>query len=379
MTGKHSGMTLAELDRVEFPAIAWAVVAMLAEGLALLIGKPKGGKSWMVLQLAIAIATGAEFLGHATVTRDVLVVGLEDNRRRIQSRARQILMGKPMPANVEIIGVEDKWERSDKGGLERIAAWVREHPGGVVIIDTLGRFRPLGGNGNAYLVDLAALEPLQQLALAQHSLVLCTHHDNKTLGVKDWVYSVSGTQAIAGTADTLLGLAVNPGSDIALLKLHGRDVEPQTLIVRLHREPSGWMFVGRVLGDATLTPDREEVIRKLHNARSPLQIEDLKERDEEYDACRMRLSRMVDSGILSRLYSGRTVRFSLIPFRVRSVRNDRPTPKTPNVPNTSDIPDESDTSDTPNTYIHIEREGGEGDLDAAQLAAIYPDAEVAST
>src|SRR5262249_33937850 len=134
-----------------------------------------------------------------------------------------------------VVTIEDKWPRADHDGMAFVVRWVSEHPEArLIVIDTLGRFRPLeNGKGNAYMADLAALEPLQTLALHRHLTIMPLHHDNKNLKGEDWVYGISGTQAIAGTADTLVGLERRRGSGFALLKMHGRDVDEKSLVMQL--------------------------------------------------------------------------------------------------------------------------------------------------
>jgi len=185
-------------------------------------------------------------------------------RRRMKDRMAFIRPGLNDIDGLTLYTVEDHWPRADDGGLDAVAGWLVEHPGGVVIIDMLGRFRSLESKGNAYFSDIKALEPIQSLALSQHSLILCSHHDNKNLDVEDWEYRISGTQGVAGTADMLVGLARTPGSKLAALKFNGRDVECSDVIVRLQRNPSGWIPIGTIEGSGgRLSPEREEVVMRL--------------------------------------------------------------------------------------------------------------------
>jgi hypothetical protein len=309
--------TAAELANLELPELSFTVDRILAEGLALLIGKPKGGKSWMLLQLGIAVASGWPFLGYETAQRDVLYVAMEDGKRRMKSRLLKVLGGRPAPERLTIKTVEDKWPRADQGGHERIQCWIGDHPGGMVMIDTLGRYRSLAaGRGNAYMLDLAALEPLQGLAISQHVAIIAAHHDNKNLGVEDWVYSISGTQAIAGTADTLWGLARSASSDLAMLRTYGRDTDEANLILRLKQGgqynrngqpvtlPFGWSCIGTSTSGSQLTPDRESVIRVLDD-RGTMSITDLAvATGDEYDTMRKHLARMAEAGLVRRVGGG---------------------------------------------------------------------------
>jgi hypothetical protein len=55
---RRTRWTDAELMAVQFPEPRWAVPGLLCEGINLLAGAPKLGKSWMSLGLGAAIANG---------------------------------------------------------------------------------------------------------------------------------------------------------------------------------------------------------------------------------------------------------------------------------------------------------------------------------
>src|SRR5689334_9846002 len=77
----------ADLLAKEFPEPKYAVDGILPEGLTVFVGKPKLGKTWCVLGIAVAVASGGCALGSIPVEEgDVLCLGLEDGARRMQSR-----------------------------------------------------------------------------------------------------------------------------------------------------------------------------------------------------------------------------------------------------------------------------------------------------
>lgn len=82
-----STITANTLQSKEFPPLQYAVDGYLAEGVTLLAGKPKIGKSWMALDFAMAVATGDLALGSVRCRQGpVLYCALEDNHRRLKRR-----------------------------------------------------------------------------------------------------------------------------------------------------------------------------------------------------------------------------------------------------------------------------------------------------
>src|SRR5215207_4636708 len=79
--------TARELRHQEFEPIRYVVPGYIAEGLTLLAGPPKLGKSWLVLDAGLALATGGTCLGGLVCEQgDVLYLALEDKERRLQGR-----------------------------------------------------------------------------------------------------------------------------------------------------------------------------------------------------------------------------------------------------------------------------------------------------
>src|SRR2546430_3880493 len=80
------------LQAMTFAPIKYVVPGIIVEGLTLFAGKPKIGKSWLLLHAAIAVARGGFTLGDVHCQEgDVLYCALEDNKRRLQSRMTKLL------------------------------------------------------------------------------------------------------------------------------------------------------------------------------------------------------------------------------------------------------------------------------------------------
>jgi hypothetical protein len=104
----------AELEAKKFEPVKFVAHPMLPPGLAVLSAPPKLGKTWLVMGLAHAVATGNPFAGYAATDQgDVLLLDLEGNPRRAQKRFRAVRQGEAAPKNLEIA---HDWPRMDKGG-----------------------------------------------------------------------------------------------------------------------------------------------------------------------------------------------------------------------------------------------------------------------
>ena len=218
--------TLPELMATDFPEPRWAVPGLIPEGLTVLAGSPKIGKSWLALSLGIAIASGGKALGRLDVEQgDALYLALEDRGRRLQGRAAMLLAGDTPPERLTLV---TEWHRLDDepSGLDALRATARslEHPR-LIVVDTWAKVRPTAEQSRRlYDDDYRAVEPLQQLAADLGCAVVVIHHLRKQKAT-DWLETLSGTTGITGAADSVLAMFRERGRSDATLKGTGRDVD----------------------------------------------------------------------------------------------------------------------------------------------------------
>src|SRR5712691_6266175 len=92
-------LNAVELMALELPEPRWAVTGLIPEGLNIFAGRPKSGKSWLMLGIAIAVASGGRALGQVAVAPgDVLYLAMEDSPRRLKERIGVLLGDSPPPA-----------------------------------------------------------------------------------------------------------------------------------------------------------------------------------------------------------------------------------------------------------------------------------------
>jgi len=207
----------------QFEPVKFVIDSYLPEGLALLVGKPKVGKSWLALDWAIVVASGGAAFGDIDVEPgDVLYLSLEDNQRRLRDRFLQALRERPQP---ERLHIATEWPRLNAGGADEIEAWCnRVKQPRLVVIDVFGKVRPeRSSKESLYDNDYQALAPLKKIADDRQLAVLVLHHLSKRRDTDNPFDAVSGTTGFTGAADTVLILKRSPQG--VTLYSRGRDLQ----------------------------------------------------------------------------------------------------------------------------------------------------------
>ncbi len=289
-----------------FPPIRWVVEGVLPEGLSLLAGSPKTGKSWMVLEMAIAVASGGTCLGgRKAMPGDALYLALEDNKRRLQERINLILAGGKfsLPENMSFAL---EWPRLDQGGVEALDHWLSEHPDArLVVIDTLAKMRKKQpGNSNLYAEDYAVGEGLKQLSDKYHVAVVLVTHVRKAES-QDPLEMVTGTLGLVGGMDGILVLKRERGQGSASLYVTGRDVpEDQYYGLTWDKDCCRWAITGTA-GDLQMSEARKEVLAVLGRERRPLSAKEIAELTKrKLDATRKLLPEMLEDGLIEQVKDG---------------------------------------------------------------------------
>lgn len=249
-----------ELLAHRFPPPRWAVEGLLAEGLNIVIGAPKIGKSWLALALGLAVGTGGRALGCIPVEQgDALYLALEDTPRRLQSRLGHLL-GPGTSAGQLVVATQ--WESLALDGDEPLHRWCEAHPEArLIVVDTLQKIRGSvsSQNGNAYAADYEAVGKLKAVADKHGVCVVVLHHDRKA-DSEDFVDRVSGTNGLAGAADAILVLSRSRNTSEATLEITGRDVEEAKLQLAFSPTAGTWTLLDRPADEIGLTAERRAVL-----------------------------------------------------------------------------------------------------------------------
>ena len=223
---------------MEFAARRFCIRGLLPQGLCVLGGAPKIGKSWLVLDWCLRIARGDAVWGMETSPGTTLYLCLEDTLQRVQHRVYCMSEeGTPNAYFATAVGtLADDLE-------SQISSFLLLHPDTVlIVVDT---FQMVRGNSNepSYGGDYQDMQKLKRIADAHNITVLLVHHLRKQ-GDRDPVNRLSGTTGISGAVDAVFVLdRKERAQNAALLVCTGRDVEYRELELRFSKERCVWDLV----------------------------------------------------------------------------------------------------------------------------------------
>ena len=259
-------MCARDLQTRVFPPIAWVLPGLIPDGLTMLAGKPKIGKSWLALDIAVAVARGGFVLDQKCILGGVLMAALEDNGRRLQARMRRVCPVGEWPGGLTFW---TEMEKLEEGGLDQLKQWISaaEKPR-LIIIDVFAKVRRQRGDQQGiYDADYQAVTPLKKLADETGVAIVVVSHLRKMPADQDPFDAVSGSTGLTGAMDSILVL--DRGSGGTTLYLRGRDVAEQELAVRFDKASCRWSLLGDA-SEVRMSDERRAVLDALRGETEPL-------------------------------------------------------------------------------------------------------------
>ncbi|MES2343646.1 MAG: AAA family ATPase [Pseudomonadota bacterium] len=260
------GVTAASLKAKTFKPISWVINDLIPDGLTMLAGKPKLGKSWLMLDGSVAVASGGYVLDRHCAQGDVLYAALEDNQRRLQGRMAKI---RPMGDWPDRLTFWTEMERIEDGGLEQLRSWIEsvQNPR-LIVIDVFTKVRRAkGGSEGVYDSDYLAAAPLKKLADDTGVGIVIVHHLRKMAADGDPLDMVSGSTGLTGAMDTILVL--NRGPEGVTLYGRGRDIEEIESAVQFDKQTCRWSMLGDA-SEVRLSAERRAIIDALRAESEPM-------------------------------------------------------------------------------------------------------------
>lgn len=236
---KLETITAEDLQNRTYEPTHFLVDELIPEGLHILAGAPKIGKSWLALWLCLCVAQGQALWNFATTQGEVLYLSLEDSFQRIQTRLIDLTEDAPPTLHFAIMA-----DTLKRGLEQQIEQFLVEHPATkLVVIDTLQRVRGTGSDSNLYANDYQDIGLLKRLADKQHIAILLIHHLRK-LHDDDPMNMISGSTGLSGAADSAFVLQKNARSaNAASLHCTGRDIPDRTLKLELDEDDHVWKLL----------------------------------------------------------------------------------------------------------------------------------------
>ena len=209
--------------------IEYCVDGLISQGLFILAGAPKVGKSWLALDMCLSIAKGEKVLGKATSCGHAVYLSLEDSLIRLQNRLYELTDEPSDNLNFAIMA------ESISNGLPEQIEYCRKRFDDlkIVVIDTLQKVR--NESESSYSSDYKELSVLKSLADKLGIAIVLVHHTRKCSD-GDPFNMISGSTGLSGCVDgSMVLIESKRGSRKAKLYCVGRDIENQEINVVFER------------------------------------------------------------------------------------------------------------------------------------------------
>lgn len=266
--------SMADLQKRTFKEPNWVIPNVLPTGTILLAARPKMRKTFLALQLALAVCGGRRFLDWKCEQGDVLFLGLEDNERRLKSRIKLLQTLELSPPDLsgfrywtggvdispttgrEFISNPEEAARAyaafprGQQGVDALKRFHDMYPATrLMVIDTYAHFRDQSNNRDVYQRDVDQMMPITRFASDREICILVVHHEKKGMASQesaDFMEDASGTAGITGSVDGVMSIkgkrGIQQDSEERKLLLSGRDVPHDFEVdIKFDAERGGWL------------------------------------------------------------------------------------------------------------------------------------------
>lgn len=215
------------------------------EGLCIIAGRPKLGKTTLMRQKLAAAASGSKFLD-SEFTKPVLCafLSLEEGQLLSRLKFKQANFTEDALTGIQIFF---SWERGREGS-DMLDRYLTENPDvQYVVIDSLSRFRQIpDARMQAFTADYEAVNMLHEVTKLHPGVCIdIVHHTRKAKG-DDPLDDISGTYGLTAAVDTCVVLRHH--SDGASMYITGRLWARSDDTYLLKREAGRWEMIGVNIG-----------------------------------------------------------------------------------------------------------------------------------
>jgi RecA-family ATPase len=269
-------------------------------------GKSKRGKSWLIFDLAIALAVGRAGFRHfpCPAPMPVLYLALEDGRARLQSRAKAI---QPNLTTANDFHLRYSFPPLVQGGIEALHAEISRYRYGLVIIDVLAKLETsaAGKSERGYHDVYDMFTPLQELR-KQHPFCLAMLTHLRKQEADDVFDALLGSVAYQGAQDVLWVLERKPKDDYAFLHIRDKDAEEKTIALRFI--DGHWQYIGEG-EEYEVSRDQRKIVKILADEKREMGIDEIRKaanwKEDKYHYIRNMLVAMVKDDMIHRTKYGK--------------------------------------------------------------------------
>jgi predicted transcriptional regulator len=291
--GTPKFFTLYDLLTLKVKEPSWIIPNLLPEGFSILGGKPKVGKSWLGLQIALTCVQ----LG-----KRVVYFALEDTKGRLQKRLKHLGIIDPEALKDLPILFSFELPKIGKGAIKEIRACIQEFKPDLIIIDPWAKIKPQTKGKDLYLEEYQALDTFKGF-LKDGVNILLVHHTRKSPS-EDPLDEILGSTGQTAVVDNVLVLKRGRGSQTAVLHLIPRDFEGADLGLRFE---NGWKIEGKA-EEVMLGEGQKEVleaIKKLEEMGEKATIKAIAElTGKSSGVIRFLLYKLIQKGLIERSQRG---------------------------------------------------------------------------
>lgn len=207
-------MTVSQFEEKSVDAIDWLVEGLIQRGSnGLMIARPKAGKSFAILDLAIALASGQRWLDFYVPKRArVALVSREDYYGLTQWREKKIRQHrKLLPQELDgwlyinAKGLRPKFAIDDPEHVKNLVAHLKQQQAEFLILDVMRTLHSADENDNTEIQKI--VDVLNSIQSDTGCSICMIHHHNKRDDVP-LTERARGASAIAGYAEFICGIGL---------------------------------------------------------------------------------------------------------------------------------------------------------------------------
>lgn len=230
------------LMNTAYPPLSFTIEKLLPQGIFILAGSGKIGKSWLSLDICVAVAQGGKLWDFNAAQGDVLYLALEDTHQRLKERLERIgeenTQSDKLHLAISSLGITD-------GLIEQVKAFISDNPDTkLIVLDTLERVRNSEQDKSMYSCDYRDINKLREILEGNNVTLLLVHHTRKMYD-PDPLNTLSGSTGLVGAVDGVWVLEKEKRTGgKGKLTIANRDTEGYCFNVDFDKENCRWNFLG---------------------------------------------------------------------------------------------------------------------------------------